>query len=335
MIKRHRLMSLVMLLLINIMFPLNVFAYSDYILAGGQNIGIQLNTDGVLVVGTYKVGDDDPASDANLLVGDKIIMINDEKISSISEMLDVLGEADITRKVDVTFIRNDKLMNTKLELIVDDDKIYKTGLYVKDSINGVGTLTFIDPNTKLYGALGHEIIEKTTGKKLEIKDGKIYSSIVTGINPSNNGNPGEKNARYDTNDIYGNITENSAAGIFGAYTDKLPDNKLYKVASSDEIKIDKASILTVVDGEKVEEFSINILKINKNDRGTKNILFEVTDKKLLSLSGGIVQGMSGSPIIQGDNIIGAVTHVVVDDPTKGYGIFITNMLEEAEDWWKD
>ena len=331
MIKRHRLMSLVMLLLINIMFPLNVFAYSDYILAGGQNIGIQLNTDGVLVVGTYKVGDDDPASNANILVGDKIIMINDEKISSISEMLDVLSKADMSRKVDVTFIRNDKLMNTKLELIVDDDKIYKTGLYVKDSINGVGTLTFIDPNTRVFGALGHEIIEKTTGRKLEIKDGKIYNSIVTGINPSNNGNPGEKNARYDTNDIYGNITENSTAGIFGTYTDKLPDNKLYKVASSDDIKLDKASIFTVVDGEKVEEFSINILKINENDKGTKNILFEVTDERLLSLSGGIVQGMSGSPIIQNDKIIGAVTHVVVDAPTKGYGIFITNMLEEAED----
>lgn len=331
MIKRHKLMSLVMLLLINIMFPLNVFAYSDYILAGGQNIGIQLNTDGVLVVGTYKVGDDDPAGDANLVLGDKIIMINDQKISSISQMLDVLGKVDISHKVNVTFVRNNKLMNTKLELIVDEDKIYKTGLYVKDSINGVGTLTFIDPNTRVYGALGHEIIEKTTGKKLEIKDGKIYSSVVTGINPSNNGNPGEKNARYDTTDVYGNIIENSTSGIFGTYTDKLPDNKLYKVASSDEIKLDKALILTVVDGEKVDKFSINILKINENDKGTKNILFEVTDKNLLSLSGGIVQGMSGSPIIQGDNIIGAVTHVVVDDPTKGYGIFITNMLEEAED----
>jgi len=330
MVKRHRLMTLVMLLLLYIMFPLNVFAYSDYILAGGQNIGIQLNSNGVLIVGTYKIGDEDPASDADLLVGDKIVAINDNEISSIDEMLDVLKKIDNSNEIKISFIRNEKEMNTNLKLIVDSDNVYKTGLYVKDSINGVGTLTFIDPNTKLYGALGHEIIEKSTGKKLEIKDGKIYSSIVTGINPSNNGNPGEKNARYNTDDIYGNIIENSSSGIFGTYTDELPETKLYKVADSDDIKLGKASILTVIEDNKVEEFSINILKINETDKVTKNILFEVTDKKLLDLSGGIVQGMSGSPIIQYDKIIGAITHVVVDDPTKGYGIFITNMLEEAE-----
>jgi len=330
MVKRHRLMTLVMLLLLYIMFPLNVFAYSDYILAGGQNIGIQLNSNGVLIVGTYKIGDEDPASDADLLVGDKIVAINDNEISSIDEMLDVLKKIDNSNEIKISFIRNEKEMNTNLKLIVDSDNVYKTGLYVKDSINGVGTLTFIDPNTKLYGALGHEIIEKSTGKKLEIKDGKIYSSIVTGINPSNNGNPGEKNARYNTDDIYGNIIENSSSGIFGTYTDELPETKLYKVADSDDIKLGKASILTVIEDNKVEEFSINILKINETDKVTKNILFEVTDKKLLDLSGGIVQGMSGSPIIQNDKIIGAITHVVVDDPTKGYGIFITNMLEEAE-----
>lgn len=328
--KRHKLMTLVMLLLFNIMFPLNVFAYSDYILAGGQNIGIELKSDGVLIVGTYKIGIKDPANDANLLIGDKIIAINNKKITSIDDMLNVLSEIKDINKINISIIRNNQKINTDLNLIVDDNNIYKTGLYIKDSINGVGTLTFIDPKTKLYGALGHEIIEKSTGKKLEIKDGKIYSSIVTSINPSNNGNPGEKNARYNTDDIYGNIKENSTSGIFGTYTDKLPENKLYKVASSNEIKLDKASILTVIEDDNIEEFSIKILKINKEDKITKNILFEVTDKKLLNISGGIVQGMSGSPIIQDDKIIGAVTHVVVDDPTKGYGIFITNMLEEAE-----
>ena len=143
-------------------------------------------------------------------------------------------------------------------------------------------------------------------------------------------NPGEKNARYNINDIYGDIKENSSAGIFGTYTDKLPNDKLYKVASPEEIKLGKASILTVVNDKTIEMFDINILKISPEEKHIKNILFEVTDKKLLDISGGIVQGMSGSPIIQDDKIIGAVTHVVVDDCTKGYGIFITNMLEEAE-----
>lgn len=330
MVNRHRLMTLVMLLLLNIMFPLNVFAYSDYILAGGANIGIQLNSDGILIVGTYKIGDKDPADEANLIVGDKIVAINDVKVSTIDEMLEVLNNLDDPAYVDISFIRGTDELDTTLNLIFDDDNVFKTGLYVKDSINGVGTLTFIDPNTKLYGALGHEIIEKTTGRKLEIKDGKIYSSVVTGINPSDGGNPGEKNARYDTNDIYGNIIENSTAGIFGNYTAEIPQGKLYKVADSDDIVIGDASILTVIENDLVEEFSIKILKVNENEKMLKNILFEVTDSELLDISGGIVQGMSGSPIIQDNKIIGAVTHVVVDDPTKGYGIFITNMLEEAE-----
>ena len=319
-----------MLLLLNLLFPLNVFAYSDYILAGGQNIGIELHSNGILIVGTYQINGIDPAHDAKIQTGDKIIRINDKNINSIDEMLTVLNELNDITNINITYLRGKQEFNTTLKLILDENHIYKTGLYVKDSINGVGTLTFIDPNTKIYGALGHEIIEKTTGQRLEIKDGKIYSSIVTGINPSNDGDPGEKNAKYDVNDIYGNIKENTVSGIFGTYTREFPNNKLYKVAKPEDIKLGKASILTVVDGNNVEEFSINIIKINLNDKNTKNILFEVTDNKLLSKSGGIVQGMSGSPIIQNDYIIGAVTHVVVDDCTKGYGILITNMLEEAE-----
>ena len=325
---RKRLISL--LLLINLLLPFNVFAYSDYILAGGQNIGIELNSNGILIVGTYSINGNDPAKKANLQTGDKIVAINQKEVQSIEEMLSVMNEISNKENIEITYKRGSNTLTTNLEPIMDENQVYKTGLYVKDSINGVGTLTFIDPNTKLYGALGHEIIEKTTGQKLEIKNGKIYSSIVTGITPSNEGNPGEKNARYDVNDIYGNIKENTTAGIFGMYTREIPQGKLYKVATKDEIKQGEASILTVIDGNNIEEFKINILKINTNKIDTKNILFEVTDKNLLSKSGGIVQGMSGSPIIQDDKIIGAVTHVVVDDCTKGYGILITNMLEEAE-----
>lgn len=319
-----------LLLLLNLLLPFNVFAYSDYILAGGQNIGIELNSDGVLIVGTYLINGSDPAKKANLQTGDKIVSIDETEIHSIEEMLSVMNELSSTTNIKITYKRGSSILTTNLELIMDENQVYKTGLYVKDSINGVGTLTFIDPNTKIYGALGHEIIEKTTGQRLEIKDGKIYSSVVTGITPSDNGNPGEKNARYDVNDIYGNIKENTTAGIFGTYTEQLPEGKLYKVAKKEEIKSGSASILTVIDGNKVEEFQINILKLNPNTKETKNILFEVVDERLLSKSGGIVQGMSGSPIIQENKIIGAVTHVVVDDCTKGYGILITNMLEEAE-----
>ena len=329
MFKKKKLATLLLLLLTNIILPLNVFAYSDYVIAGGQNIGIELDSNGVIIVGTYEVNKENPAKNANLKTGDKIIKINETPVSSIKEMINAI---DDTRNdtVTISYLRANKEYQTELTLIQYNDNVYKTGLYVKDSISGVGTLTFIDPNSKIYGALGHEIIEKTTGQKLEIKDGKIYSSTVTSINPSIEGNPGEKNAIYNSNDIFGNITENSTSGIFGTYKTTIPQNKLYKVAQPSEIKPGEASILTVTKGEEIKEYKINILKINKDTKSTKNMLFEVTDNELLKISGGIVQGMSGSPIIQGDNIIGAVTHVVVDDCTKGYGIFITNMLEEAE-----
>lgn len=330
MINKSRKTIINIILLLNLLLPLNVFAYSDYILAGGQNIGIELNSKGILIVGTYLVNGADPAKEANLQTGDKILSINNEEINSIDEMLSVINKSIDREKIDITYKRGNKTLNTTLRTILDEHNVYKTGLYVKDSINGVGTLTFIDPNTKIYGALGHEIIEKTTGQKLEIQNGKIYSSTVTGITPSNEGNPGEKNAQYDTDDIYGNIKENTASGIFGTYTKEIPKGKLYKVADKEEIKLGNASILTVINENNIEEFTINIIKLNISTKDTKNILFEVTDNNLLSKSGGIVQGMSGSPIIQNDKIIGAVTHVVVDDCTKGYGILITNMLEEAE-----
>ena len=163
-----------------------------------------------------------------------------------------------------------------------------------------------------------------------MKNGQILKSTVTNIERSENGSPGSKNAQLEFDQIKGQIAENTSSGIFGKYTDIIPSRKAYKVASVSDIKKGEAKILTVVDGEEIKEYSINITKINKNDKNNKNLLFEITDPELLEKTGGIVQGMSGSPIIQGDFIIGAVTHVVVDDPTKGYGILITNMLKEGE-----
>lgn len=329
MIKKAKKLCLLLLISLTLL-PSNVYAYSDYIIASGKNIGIELNATGIIIVGTYNVENVNPAKDAKLQTGDKIIRINDIKVESIAEMINLIEKNNLTNKIKVTYLRGSKEFNTTLSLIKDKDGTFKTGLYVKDSINGVGTLTFIDPNTKLYGALGHEIIEKTTGQKLEIKKGKIYDSTVTGIVRSNNGNPGEKNAKYDTSKVFGKVNENTQSGVFGEYTDKIEEEKLYKVANYEDIKIGEASILTVVEENNVQEFKINVLKINDNKNSNKNLLFEIIDENLLNITGGIIQGMSGSPIIQNDYIIGAVTHVVVDDTTKGYGIFITTMLEEAE-----
>ena len=312
--------------LLTLIIPFQVYAYSDYIIAGGENVGIKINSNYVIVVGSYDIGSN---QNKTLVPGDKILRINGYKVSSINEMLNVISKTIKNSSVSVDYLRGTEENTTTLKLVLDENGVYKTGLYVKDSISGVGTLTYIDPNTKLYGALGHEIIEKNTSQKLDIKDGQIYQSNVISIVPSRSNSPGEKNANYNQDNVYGTINENTYAGIFGNYTAEIPDKKLYKVATINDIKLDKAQILTVIEGDKVESFDINIIKLN-NGYDSKNILFQITDKKLLKKTGGIVQGMSGSPIVQGDYIIGAVTHVVVNEPTKGYGILITNMLEEAE-----
>lgn len=309
--------------------PTGAFAYSDYVYAGGDNIGIELRSKGVMIIGTYKVKDGYPAKEAGLRSGDMITAINDKTISSITDMVNVIHENEDSDHVKVTYIRGVEKLETDLK-IQKEDSVYKTGLYVKDSITGIGTLSFIDPNTKRFGALGHEITEKTTGKILEIKDGKIFDSSVTNIVRSENGLPGEKNAKFYSDQENGVVFANTEEGIFGNYTDTISDRKLYQVATPDEIKTGKAQMLTVLEGEQVESFEIEILKVGNNTEKNKNILFEITDPKLLEKSGGVVAGMSGSPIIQNDKIVAAVTHVVVDDPKRGYGIFITNMLEESE-----
>ncbi len=321
--------SIFLLLLFLTIIPINALAYSDRIIAGGQNIGISLNSKGVLIVGTYEVNNTSPAKEAGLNKGDIIEKINGNQISSIEDMANEINKVK-DENINVTYIRNDKSKETNLKLYKDENNIYKTGLYVKDSVTGIGTLTFIDPNTKKFGALGHEIQEQTTGEIFEINDGTIFSSKVTGILPSTDGSPGEKKAEYDKTNTTGEVKENTISGIFGNYKAEFNQNKTYKVAKPEEIKKGKAKILTVLNDTKVQEYNINITQINDKNQKTKNFVFEITDKELLNKTNGIIQGMSGSPIIQGDNIIGAVTHVVVNDPHKGYGIFITNMLEEAE-----
>ena len=315
------------MLLIYFLFPLSTLAYSDYIYASGKNIGIELKSNNVIIVGAYNILNHNTLMESELKLGDKIIKINDYEISSVKDMQKVINEIG-SDNIIITYKRNDKLYTTNIKLYLEDNE-YRTGLYVRDTIRGVATLTYIDGKEKTFGALGHEIIEKSTKSRFESDTGSIFYSIVTGVTKSSDGNPGEKNAFSDANLVYGEVIENTTSGIFGKYTDTLPETNLYKVAKPEEIKLGKAKMLTVIDGDKVEEFEINILKVNMNSN-TKNILFEVTDDRLLNTTGGIIQGMSGSPIIQDDKIIGAVNFVIVDKTNKGYGIFITTMLEEAE-----
>lgn len=315
------------MLVLYLFIPVSVFAYSDYVMASGKNIGIELKSDYVLVVGSYDINNHNILYESELQIGDKIKEVNGISVNSAYELNEAINKIN-KDNITVTYLRDDTIKKTNIKLYKDGNN-YKSGLYVKDTIRGVATLTYIDVDNKTYGALGHEIIEKTTKSKFDLSSGTIFKSTVTGITKSYDGTPGEKNARSESSEVYGDVVENTQSGLFGNYTDTIPNSKMYKVVTSDEIKLGSAKILTTIKDEEIASYDIDILRINNNSK-TKNILFEVTDKNLLDIAGGIVQGMSGSPIIQGDNIVGAVNYVLVDKTNRGYGIFITNMLEEAE-----
>lgn len=317
----------IFLLALLLIFPLNTFAYSNYVISGGNTIGIEVNSKGVMVVGFYKLNDAYIAKDAGFEVGDVILKVNDKEVSDISSMVTLMGNEEKT--INFMVLRNGMKRKVNLKLVKDNDNVLKTGLYVKDKINGIGTLTYIDPKSRVFGALGHEILESNTISKFEIKDGKIYDAYVSGIVKSRNGKAGEKNAVYNKDDVYGVVEANEISGIFGKYSKDISNMDVIKVGKVDDITMGKAYIRTVIDNDKVEDFEINIINLDTNSK-TKNILFEITDKRLLERTGGVVQGMSGSPIIQDNEIIGAVNYVIVNDTSKGYGIFITTMLEEGD-----
>ncbi len=316
------------LLLVLLLFfiPINIHAYSDKVILGGDNIGISVKTKEILVVGFYKVNNKYIARDSGFRIGDKIIKVNNYYVSSINELINEINKYD--NNVTITVNRNSQEKNIKLKL-VKENNTYKTGLFIKDQITGIGTLTYIDPSTRIYGSLGHEISDNKTGKIIDIKDGFIFSSDIIGTVKSTNSNTGEKRAIFNDNDVKGNIEKNTYKGIYGKYNSEINELRLIDVATKDEVHLGKAELYTVLNDNKVKSYEINILKIN-NDSDTKNIFFEITDKELIEETNGVIKGMSGSPIVQDNKIVGAVTHAILNDNKKGYGIFIITMLEEGE-----
>lgn len=318
---KNKLILILTLLLI----PFNVFAYSDYIIPGGQTIGIEVNNNGVIVIGFYKING--KFNHNKLRIGDTILKVNNQNVTTINELVNTISKEVKDNKVVLTIKRGNKLIDLDF-ILYKVDGTYKTGLYVKDNLTGIGTLTYIDPATKIYGALGHEITESTSGNLIEVKTGNIFRSSITTIEPSYRGIAGTKNAKFYSNTKYGNITKNTIKGIYGIYAKEISTNETMQVGKYQDIKIGAASIRTVIKGEEVKDYKINIDKIATGK--IKNIHFNITDQELIDKTGGVIQGMSGSPIIQDNKIIGAVTHVIVDNPITGYGILITNMLEEGE-----
>lgn len=319
----------------------NVNVIKDFkVIPGGQSIGVKLNTLGVLVVGHHlvdtKSGKLSPGEKAGIKVGDIITRINGEKIENMSDVAPLVEKAgENGEKLNIVIQREKEMINTTLHPEKDQsEQSYKLGLYIRDSAAGIGTMTFIDPKTKKYGALGHVISDMDTKKAIVVEKGQILKSTVTSIEKGSDGKPGEKLARFSSDhEVIGNINRNSSFGIFGKLDRNITNGKYDKplpIALSYQVKEGPAKILTVVDGDKVEEYDIEIVNtIPQKFPATKGMIIKITDPKLLKKTGGIVQGMSGSPIIQKGKIIGAVTHVFVNDPTSGYGVHIEWMLQEA------
>lgn len=310
------------------------------VVPGGQSIGVKLNTVGVLVVGHHLVesdeGEKSPGEKAEIEIGDMITKINGKKIDNISQVSPLVQESgEKQHHLNLEILReNEYLQKQLMPIKAKGESSYRLGLYIRDSAAGVGTLTFYHPLSNRYGALGHVISDMDTQKPILVNDGQIVSSLITSIEKGSNGDPGEKLARF-TNDkkVLGTITKNSPFGIFGKLNNSIDNNiidKAMPITLSHQVKEGPAKILTVVEGEDVKEYDIEIVSsVPQKFPATKGMVIKVTDPELLEKTGGIIQGMSGSPIIQDGKIIGAVTHVFVNDATSGYACHIEWMLQEA------
>lgn len=311
------------------------------VIPGGQTIGVKIKSAGIMVVGHHlvTVAQDQkvsPGEEAKIQVGDLITKINGKESKDVSKVAELVAKAGENKSpLDLTIRRNNEEIQVKLQPAYDIiDKSYRLGLYIRDSAAGVGTLTFYAPDQGVYGALGHVITDMDTQTPITVGNGEIVYSNVTSISKSHNGEPGEKRATFfKDSKVIGNIEKNTSFGIFGKMF-TAPDHSLEKdaipVAFAEEVKEGPAQIYTVVDGQKVEKFDIEVVHVAKQDfPATKGMVIKITDPRLLEKTGGIVQGMSGSPIIQNGKMIGAVTHVFVNDPTSGYGCFIEWMLQDS------
>ncbi|MNH74775.1 SpoIVB peptidase precursor [compost metagenome] len=311
------------------------------VIPGGQTIGVKLKSSGILVVGHHLVSTlgnskQSPGEKAGLQLGDRITHMNGIELKDVKDVSSIVEQAGKQKKpLEVTYKRGDHVYRTSLSPVFDEqDKTWRLGLYIRDSAAGVGTLTFYAPQQGVYGALGHVITDMNTQTPIVVGSGQIVESSVTSISKSENGEPGEKRAHFiKEGRVLGNIEQNTDFGIFGKMS-MNPDHSLYgepiPVGFAENVKEGPAEILTVVSGQKVERYNIEIVHVSaQNVPQTKGMVIRITDPRLVNKTGGIVQGMSGSPIIQNGKLIGAVTHVFVNDPKSGYGCFIEWMLQDA------
>lgn len=295
---------------------------------GGEAFGIRMFSDGVMVIEVEEclIGSElsSPAINAGIKVNDIIKSVNGEALYSNEQLTKYIEEY---RDVPLNLVieRNNQTFETKLIPSLDSQGCYRAGMWIKDSAAGIGTVTYYDVNNKTIGALGHGICESSTGKIIPLSYGEIAKAKINDITKSENGKVGSLNGYFD-GEVVGRVSRNTDVGIFG---DMICESKskFIEVAEKNDVKIGKAEIYCTLDGDIKKSYDIKIRKLSNH--GDDTMVIEITDPELLELTGGIVQGMSGSPIVQNGKLVGAVTHVLVNNTKRGYGIFIEDMLEVA------
>ena len=311
---------------------------NDKVLAGGVAVGLVLKTEGVLVVGSSPVytleGIRDVLTEGNLQIGDVITQIENETIENVASVSNIVNKAEnINKELVVKGIRKNKDFITKVKPCYDvKSERYKLGVWVRDDASGVGTLTYINSNNR-FGALGHPICDSDTKTIIGLKEGKVYNCSILGVNKGTVGNPGEIRGLFmQGKNEQGIVEKNNNYGVFGEINNDsnlLKDLTEVDIGSRVMVKPGKAQIRCCIDGNKIETFDVEIIKTNyQNYSNDKSMVIRVVDPDLIARTGGIVQGMSGSPIIQNGKLIGAVTHVFINDPTKGFGVYIDWMLNQ-------
>lgn len=300
----------------------------------GNAIGLKLYTEGVLVVGMTEIEGEKPFENTGLEEGDRIISINDKKIENTEDLIETVNDMQ-GKKIKIKYISNsNEELTTNITPVKTKDNEYKLGLWVRDAAAGVGTASFYEPSSGMFASLGHGITDIDTGKLITIANGELVNSNIITVVKGEKGKPGEIRGSIEGQTKLGDILKNTSFGIFGKITNEAKlqsTQKEMEVLARNEIKQGKAQIICELENDSKKYYDIEIQKIyTANNKDNKSMLIKVTDKELLEKTGGIIQGMSGSPIIQNGKFVGAVTHVLVNDPTTGYAVFADMMLKQMK-----
>lgn len=302
----------------------------SYVYLGGDAIGVKFYTGGAMVVGISDVGKgkiSSPARNAGLKMGDLITKVDGQKVES-TQMFQKIIENSEGKTLLIEFKRGDKIKNATLSPVKNEDGAYKAGMWIRDSTAGIGTVTYVTADG-IFGSLGHGISDADTGTLMPLSRGSCVKISVDYAVKGKPNVPGELKGVF-SNNTTGSLVSNTATGLYGSFTaDNYKNRELVKLGTKDDIHIGKAQIIATVDEQGSKFYDIEIAQIVQGSKDGKNLIVKITDDELIKKTGGIVQGMSGSPIIQDGKLVGAITHVMVGDPTRGYGIYIENMLNNS------